>query len=85
MQLSILDQTPVRKGSNPVAALQESVELAKLADKLGYTRYWVSEHHNTGTLAGSAPEVLLARLEQIQNRSASDLVALCFPIIAHSK
>lgn len=62
LQLSILDQTPVRKGSNPVAALQESVELAKLADKLGYTRYWVSEHHNTGTLAGSAPEVLLARL-----------------------
>ncbi|HVK48372.1 MAG TPA: LLM class flavin-dependent oxidoreductase [Pseudobacter sp.] len=62
LQLSILDQTPVRKGSNPVEALQESVELAKLADKLGYTRYWVSEHHNTGTLAGSAPEVLLARL-----------------------
>lgn len=62
LQLSILDQTPVRKGSNPVEALQESVELAKLADKLGYTRYWVSEHHNTGTLAGSAPEVLIARL-----------------------
>lgn len=36
--------------------------MAKLADKLGYTRYWVSEHHNTGTLAGSAPEVLIARL-----------------------
>ena len=62
LQLSILDQTPVRKGSNPVEALQESVELAKLADRLGYTRYWVSEHHNTGTLAGSAPEVLIARL-----------------------
>ncbi|MBO9633712.1 MAG: LLM class flavin-dependent oxidoreductase [Chitinophagaceae bacterium] len=62
LQLSILDQTPVRKGSDPVEAIQESVELAKLADKLGYTRYWVSEHHNTGTLAGSAPEVLIARL-----------------------
>jgi luciferase family oxidoreductase group 1 len=62
LQLSILDQTPVRKGSNPVEALQESVELAKLADKLGYTRYWLSEHHNTSTLAGSAPEVLIARL-----------------------
>ncbi|WP_127131600.1 LLM class flavin-dependent oxidoreductase [Pseudoflavitalea rhizosphaerae] len=62
LQLSILDQTPVRKGSNPVEALRESVELAKLADRLGYTRYWVSEHHNTGTLAGSAPEVLIARL-----------------------
>lgn len=62
LQLSILDQTPVRKGSNPVEALQESVELAKLADKLGYTRYWLSEHHNTSTLAGSAPEILIARL-----------------------
>lgn len=62
MQLSVLDQTPIRRGSNAVEALQESVQLAKLADKLGYTRYWLSEHHNTGTLAGSAPEVLIPRL-----------------------
>lgn len=62
LKLSVLDQTPVRSGSNPVEALQESVELAKLTDKLGYTRYWLSEHHNTNTLAGSAPEVLIARL-----------------------
>ncbi|WEK36797.1 MAG: LLM class flavin-dependent oxidoreductase [Candidatus Pseudobacter hemicellulosilyticus] len=62
LQLSVLDQTPVRRGSNAVGALQETVQLARLADKLGYTRYWLSEHHNTGTLAGSAPEVLIARL-----------------------
>lgn len=62
LQLSILDQTPIRKGSNAVEALAESVQLAQLADKLGYTRYWLSEHHNTATLAGSAPEVLIARL-----------------------
>jgi luciferase family oxidoreductase group 1 len=42
--------------------LQESIELVQLADKLGYTRYWISEHHNTVTLAGAAPEVLIARL-----------------------
>ncbi len=62
LQLSILDQTPIRRGSNAAAALQESIELVRLADKWGYTRYWLSEHHNTITLAGAAPEVLIARL-----------------------
>jgi len=62
LQLSVLDQTPIRRGSNAVEALQESVELVKFADELGYTRYWVSEHHNTFSLAGAAPEVLIARL-----------------------
>jgi luciferase family oxidoreductase group 1 len=62
LQLSILDQTPIRRGSNAAAALQESIELVRLADQWGYTRYWLSEHHNTITLAGAAPEVLIARL-----------------------
>ena len=62
IQLSILDQTPIRKGSNAPEALQESIELVRFADGLGYTRYWLSEHHNTITLAGAAPEVLIARL-----------------------
>jgi len=62
LQLSVLDQTPIRRGSNATAALQESVALVKLADQLGYTRYWLSEHHNTLSLAGAAPEILIARL-----------------------
>lgn len=62
LKLSVLDQTPIRRGSNAVEALQESVALARLADELGYTRYWLSEHHNILTLAGAAPEVLIARL-----------------------
>lgn len=62
IRLSVLDQTPVRRGSNAKEALQESVQLVRLADELGYKRYWVSEHHNTTMLAGSAPEVLIARL-----------------------
>jgi luciferase family oxidoreductase group 1 len=62
VHLSVLDQSPVRQGGSARQALQETIELARLADQLGYTRFWVSEHHNTGTLAGSAPEVLLARL-----------------------
>lgn len=62
IKLSVLDQTPIRRGSNAYQALQESIQLAKYADTLGYTRYWVSEHHNISTLAGAAPEVLIARL-----------------------
>ncbi len=62
LQLSVLDQTPIRRGSDAVESLQESVELVKLAEKLGYTRYWLSEHHNTLSLAGAAPEILIARL-----------------------
>ena len=54
LRLSILDQTPIRKGSDAPTALGESIQLARLADSLGYTRYWLSEHHNTTTLAGAA-------------------------------
>ena len=61
-KLSVLDQTPIRRNSDATAALQESIELARLTDKLGYTRYWLSEHHNTITLAGAAPEIMIARL-----------------------
>ncbi|OAQ40540.1 hypothetical protein A5893_06220 [Pedobacter psychrophilus] len=62
IKLSILDQTPIRKGSNAQESLQETIELAKLADELGYTRYWLSEHHNSKTLATGSPEIMIARL-----------------------
>lgn len=62
LKLSILDQTPIRRGSNAVEALAESIDLVRLADAAGYTRYWISEHHNIITLACAAPEVLIARL-----------------------
>jgi luciferase family oxidoreductase group 1 len=62
IKLSVLDQSPIRKNSNAVEALQESIQLAQLADRLGFTRYWLSEHHNTKALAGAAPEILIARL-----------------------
>jgi luciferase family oxidoreductase group 1 len=62
IRLSVLDQSPVRKGVTAEQAVKETIALAKFTDDLGYTRFWVSEHHNTGSLAGSTPEVLIAYL-----------------------
>jgi len=62
LRLSVLDQSPIRKGVTAEQAIQETIALARYTDQLGYTRFWVSEHHNTGSLAGSTPEVLIAYL-----------------------
>jgi luciferase family oxidoreductase group 1 len=57
--LSVLDQSPIRTNSSAGAAVQETLELAELADRLGYQRYWLAEHHGTPGLAGSCPEILI--------------------------
>ncbi|UUU30221.1 LLM class flavin-dependent oxidoreductase [Streptomyces sp. CA-210063] len=62
MRLSVLDQSPVPEGTAPAAALQHTLELAALADRLGYHRYWVAEHHASPFQAGSAPEVLIGQI-----------------------
>jgi luciferase family oxidoreductase group 1 len=62
LTLSVLDQSPVPEGSTPADALRETLRLAELCDSLGYRRYWLAEHHNTGGLAGSAPEVLIGQV-----------------------
>ena len=62
LRLSVLDQSPVPAGSSPGQALQNSVALARLVDGLGYTRFWMSEHHAMDTLACTAPEIMLARI-----------------------
>lgn len=62
IKLSVLDQSPIRKGATAEQAIQETIQLAKYTDILGYTRFWISEHHNMGIIAGSTPEVLLAHL-----------------------
>ena len=54
--LSILDLSPVSAGSSGAVALRNSLDLARLADELGFTRYWVAEHHNLPSIASSAPE-----------------------------
>lgn len=62
LRYSILDQSPISEGSNPSEALQQTVKLAQSAEKWGYTRFWVSEHHDAQTLAGSSPEILISHL-----------------------
>lgn len=60
MKLSILDQSPVMSGATSQDAFQASVRLAQLGEELGFTRYWITEHHGMQDLASSVPEVLLA-------------------------
>jgi len=62
LKLSVLDQSPVSDGYTPADALRNTIELARLTDKLGYERYWIAEHHAIITLASPAPEILIARL-----------------------
>lgn len=68
LQLSILDQSIVRKNGTAAQAIAETIETAKLADRLGYHRFWVSEHHNTRMIAGSTPEVLMVKLADETSR-----------------
>ena len=57
LKLSVLDQSPIRSGATAADALAETVKLAQEADRLGYSRYWLAEHHGTDGFAGSAPEI----------------------------
>lgn len=60
--LSVLDQSPVRSGGTPADAIAETLELAQAAERLGYHRYWLAEHHSTPGLADASPEVLIGQL-----------------------
>ncbi|WP_028546558.1 LLM class flavin-dependent oxidoreductase [Paenibacillus taiwanensis] len=62
LKIGILDQSIVFPGQTPSEALANTVKLARLAELLGYERFWVSEHHDSSQYAGSSPEVLIAHL-----------------------
>ena len=59
LRLSVLDQSPISEGSTGSQALQNTLDLARAADRLGYHRYWVAEHHGGAMLAGPSPEALI--------------------------
>jgi luciferase family oxidoreductase group 1 len=60
--LSILDLTPIRQGGSIAATFRETVALAQAAERLGFHRYWLVEHHNTPSVAGAATAVLMAHV-----------------------
>ena len=62
LKLSVLDLIPIAEGAGPGEALAGSTELVALADRLGYHRHWVAEHHNMPGIASSAPAVVIAHL-----------------------
>jgi luciferase family oxidoreductase group 1 len=68
MRLSVLDQSTASKGRSQDSAIRETLELARYCDTLGYHRYWVSEHHNSGSIVGTAPEVLMSAIAATTSR-----------------
>src|SRR6195256_4594468 len=59
LRISVLDQSPIAQGSSGAQALRNTLDLARLTDRLGYHRYWVAEHHGGPMLAGPSPEALI--------------------------
>ena len=68
MKLSVLDQSPAVKGRAPADAITESLARARQCESLGYSRDWLSEHHNSSSIVGSAPEVLMAAIAATTSR-----------------
>ena len=68
MRLSVLDISPVASGSSPAEALRNTLDLAQVADALGYTRYWLAEHHNSPLIASSVPEIMIGHVADVTHR-----------------
>ena len=71
MRLSVLDQSPIPEGQTGSQALRNTLDLARTADRLGYHRYWVAEHHNMPAVAATNPPVMIGLLA-----SATDHIRL---------
>ncbi len=68
LQLSVLDQSPISEGMSTGDALRNSVDLGRAADRFGYTRYWVAEHHASRMLACASPEALIGPIASATGR-----------------
>jgi luciferase family oxidoreductase group 1 len=67
-RISVLDQSPIAEGGTGAQALANTVDLARLADRLGYHRYWLAEHHGGPMLAGPSPEALIGPVASATSR-----------------
>jgi luciferase family oxidoreductase group 1 len=68
LPLSVLDLSPVTTATTGAQALRNSLDLARLADRLGYARYWVAEHHNMPSIASSAPDIMIGQIAATTTR-----------------
>ena len=68
LRIGVLDQSPISENSTGPDALRNTLDLARLADQLGYHRYWVAEHHATPMLACASPEVVIAAIGERTQR-----------------
>jgi luciferase family oxidoreductase group 1 len=66
--VSVLDVAPIVAGGTPGAALRNSLALSRHADRLGFTRFWVAEHHNLNGIASAATSVVIAHLAEVTDR-----------------
>jgi luciferase family oxidoreductase group 1 len=85
MKLSVLDQSPIRSGVSPDVSIRESIALAQACERFGYHRYWLSEHHNSEAVAGSAPEVLMAAIAATTSRIRVGSAGIMLPHYAALK
>ena len=85
LRLGILDQSTIASGRGADAAIRETLALAQLADTLGYARYWLAEHHNSGAHAGSAPEMLVAAIAATTRRIRVGTAGVMLPHYAALK
>jgi luciferase family oxidoreductase group 1 len=83
--LAILDQSTVASSRGPDEAIRETLALARLADGLGYGRYWLAEHHNSDSHAGSAPEMLVAAIAATTRRIRVGTAGVMLPHYAALK
>ncbi|HSC99796.1 MAG TPA: LLM class flavin-dependent oxidoreductase [Casimicrobiaceae bacterium] len=68
MKLSVLDQSTAAEGASQDVAIRDTLSLARHCEALGYHRYWVSEHHASDSIVGTAPEVLMAAIAATTSR-----------------
>lgn len=82
VRLSVLDLSPVPSGSTSAEALQNTLDLARHAEALGLTRYWLAEHHNAASIASSAPEIMIGAVAATTRTIRVDPGGSCSPTTA---
>ncbi len=79
MHISVLDQSPIKSGVSPAESIAESLVLARACERFGYYRYWLSEHHKTDAIAGSAPEIMTAAIAATTSRIRVGAAGIMLP------